>query len=473
MKYNKITPQIIDELIEIVGERNVIYDNENLEQYSHDEIAEKVYAHMPEVALKPSSEEEISKIMKLANKYLIPVTPRGAGSGLSGGAVPQYGGIVISTEKMNKILEIDKENLMIVVEPGVVTNEINDAVKEDGLFYAGYPMSVESCYVGGNIAENAGGGKAVKYGVTGRYIYGLDVVTPTGEIAHLGGKRVKDVAGYDLIHLMIGSEGTLGIFTKIYIKLMPLPKETIDLLVLFKDIDSAISMVPKIMTFGKVIPTSIEFMDAASFENSCKYLNENISSEGSGAMLLIELDGNSKDELDNESEIIGNLCMDNGAIDVYIADNATTSERMWKIRRNITDAWKQTNPHVVLDDVVVPVSKIPECMRKMQELSKKYDIPIPCYGHAGDGNLHPNPHKNPNSTLDEWYEKIPRLMSDIYKLCADLGGSVTGEHGIGNKKKPYLKFVLEPVQIEMTKRIKKALDPNLILNPGKIVDICD
>ena len=473
MSYNKITPEIVKELEEIVGANNVIYDDQGgLKLYSHDEISEKdYYSHLPDVVVKPSTEEEISKIMKLANQYLFPVTPRGAGSGLSGGAVPECGGVVLSTEKMNKIVEIDRENLMVVVEPGVITNEISNAIKEYGLFYPGYPMSHESCCIGGNVAENAGGGKAIKYGVTSRYLYGLDIVTPTGDIVHLGGKRVKDVASYDLIHLMVGSEGTLGIFTKMILKLLPLPKEKIDMLLLFPDVKSAISMVPKIMTLGRIIPTSIEFMDALAFQNSCQYLKEEIQTKGAGAMLLVELDGNSQDELYEESETVCNLCTENGAIDAFLADDARTADKFWRIRENIAVANKWiSDEHVVSDDVVVPVSRIPECVAQMQKLSEKYKIPIPCYGHAGDGNLHPNPYKNPDSTLEEWYEKIPKLMADIYKICVDLGGSVTGEHGIGNKKKPYLKYMLEPTEIQMIKSIKKALDPNLVLNPGKIVD---
>ena len=469
MIYNKVTFEVINELIEILSSKNIIYDNfEAMEQYSHDEVAEKSYAHMPEVVVKPSTAEEISKIMKLANKYKIPVTPRGAGSGLSGGAIPVNGGIVLSLEKMSRILEIDKKNLIAVVEPGVVTNDINNLVKEDGLFYAGYPMSVETCYIGGNVAENAGGGRAVKYGVTGRYIYGLEVVTPTGEIVHLGGKRMKDVTGYDLIHLMVGSERTLGIFTKIYIKLMPLPQANVSLLVLFKDIESAIKLVPKIMTFGRIIPTSIEFMDELSFKASCEYLNEKIPFEKSGAMLLIELDGNSKKELEGQYEIIGNLCTENGAIEVYIADNATTSERVWKIRRNIAEAWKLMSPHQSLEDVVVPISEIPKFLTKIKELSKKYNILIPCYGHAGDGNLHPTPIKNPKFKMDEWYEKLDALLLELYKTAIELGGTISGEHGIGSKRNKYISMALEPAQIEIMKKIKKAFDPNLILNPGKI-----
>ena len=469
MKYNKITSEIIDELVKILGAKNVIYDDiEAMEKYSHDEVAEKSYAHMPEVVIKPSTAKEIAKIMKLANKHKIPVTPRGAGSGLSGGAIPVNGGILLSIEKMNKIIEIDKKNLMAIVEPGVVTNEINNLVKDDGLFYAGYPMSVETCYIGGNVAENAGGGRAVKYGVTGRYIYGLEVVTPTGEILHLGGKRMKDVTGYDLIHLMVGSEGTLGIFTKIYIKLLPLPQANVNLLVLFKDIENAITLVPKIMTFGRIVPTSMEFMDELSFKTSCEYLNEKIPFEKAGAMLLIELDGNSKKELEGQYETIGNLCMENGAIEVYVADNATTSERIWKIRRNIAEAWKLVSPHQSLEDVVVPISEIPIFLKKIKELSEKYDIPIPCYGHAGDGNLHATPIKNPKFAMDEWHKKLDALLPELYKAAIELGGTISGEHGIGSKRNQYISMALEPAQIEMMKKIKKALDPNLVLNPGKL-----
>jgi len=468
--YNKLTPEIVEELIGIVGSNNVIYGNPDaLEAYSHDEVAEKHYAHLPEAVVKPSSAEEIAQIMKLANNYKIPVTPRGAGSGLSGGAVPVYSGIVLSVERMNRILEIDRENLVVVVEPGVVTNEINNAVKEYGLFYAGYPMSVETCYIGGNVAENAGGGRAVKYGVTGRYVIGLEVVTPTGDIVHLGGKVMKDVTGYDLIHLMVGSEGTLGIFTKIYLKLMPLPQAKVDLLVLFEDTDTAIKIVPKIMTFGRIIPTSIEFMDDLSFKAACRNLNEKIPFEEAGAMLLIELDGNSKTELEEQYEIIGNLCMENGAIEVYVADNATTSERIWRIRRNIAEAWKQFSPHQSLEDVVVPISDIPTFIKRVREISEKYDIPIPCYGHAGDGNIHATPIKKPELSMEEWHKKLKALLTELYMIVKELGGTISGEHGIGSKRKDYLPMVLEPQHMEMMRVIKKALDPNLILNPGKII----
>ena len=343
-QYNKITNDILTRLEEIVGKQYVVSDSEKMEPYSHDEIAEKEYANMPDVVVKPETAEEIADIVRLANEKRIPVTPRGAGSGLSGGAVPVYGGILLSVERMNRILEIDEQNMMVVVEPGVVTNEINEKIKDYGLFFAGYPMSLETCFIAGNVAENAGGGKAIKYGVTERYIMGLEFVTPTGEIIEVGGKRMKDVTGYNIRMLMVGSEGTLGIITKVIIKLLPLPKASVDLLVLFPDVQSAIAMVPRIMTEGGIIPTAIEFMDQLSVHTSCEYLNEKIPYQKAGAMLLIEVDGTDEKVVEIEYDTIGNLLMEGGAQEVYVADNYTTQERLWSVRRNIAEAFKVGQP---------------------------------------------------------------------------------------------------------------------------------
>ncbi|MCD4831406.1 MAG: FAD-binding protein [Anaerohalosphaeraceae bacterium] len=469
--YNPVTNQIIDELKEIVGEKYIIYgDEEKLEAFSHDEVAEVAYSHMPEVVIRPSTAKEIAAIMKLANRENIPVTPRGAGSGLSGGAVPIYGGIVLSVDRMNKIIEIDRDNMMITVEPGVVTNEINEYIKDDGLFYAGYPMSLETCYIGGNVAENAGGGKAIKYGVTGRYVTGMEVVTPTGEIVQFGGKLVKDVTGYNLIQLMVGSEGTLGIFTKIILKLIPLPKSSVDLLCLFKTAEDAIAAVPKIMTTGGIIPTAIEFMDKTSVQAACEYLNESIPYQKAGAMLLITVDGASVEQVEQEYEAIGQLCLDGGAIEVYVADNFTTSERIWKVRRNIAEAFKVVSPHQSLEDIVVPIAAIPEMVLGLQELSERYNCSIPCYGHAGDGNLHATPVMNPEWSLEKWRKTLPDILLNMYKLTAKLGGAISGEHGIGHKRKKELSMFVSQDYLNMIRAIKFALDPQNVLNPGKIFD---
>jgi glycolate oxidase len=469
--YNPVTARIAEELQKIVGQRYVVFgDAEKLEPYSHDEVAEKEYAHMPEALVRPVSSEEIAAILKLANREKIPVTPRGAGSGLSGGAVPIYGGIVLLLDRMNRILEIDRANLMITVEPGVVTNEINQVLKEAGLFFAGYPMSLESCFIGGNVAENAGGGKAVKYGVTSRYVTGLEVVTPTGEIVQLGGKLVKDVTGYNLIGLMVGSEGTLGIFTRIILKLLPLPKANVDLLILFKTAEEAIAAVSKILS-GGATPTAIEFMDQSAFRTSCEYFNETFPYHQAGAMLLITVDGMDLNQVEREYEKIGEACLAAGAIEVYVADNYRTSERFWKIRRNIAEAFKAFSPHQSLEDIVVPTANIAKMVTGLMELSRKWDCPIPCYGHAGDGNLHATPVMNPQWTLKEWHEKIPLILTDLYKLAKDLGGTISGEHGIGHKRKKYMPLVVQNEYLALVRAIKRALDPNNILNPGKIFDL--
>jgi len=471
IRYNRVTPQMVEELKKIVGERYVVFgDPEKLEPYSHDEVAEKEYAHMPEALIRPVSAEEIAAVMKLANREKIPVTPRGAGSGLSGGAVPIHGGIVLLMDRMNRILEIDRENMMITVEPGVVTNEINQVLKESGLFYAGYPMSLETCFVGGNVAENAGGGKAVKYGVTSRYVLGLEMVTPTGDIVQLGGKLVKDVTGYNMIGLMVGSEGTLGIFTKVILKLLPLPKANVDLLVLFKTPEEAIAAVSRVLSSG-AMPTAIEFMDQSAFTTSCQYLNETIPYHQAGAMLLITVDGMDSIQVEREYEEVGEVCLAAGAIEVYVADNYTTSERIWKVRRNIAEAFKVFSPHQSLEDIVVPTAQIARMVSGLIDLSKKWGCPIPCYGHAGDGNLHATPVMNPEWTLEEWHGKVPQIVTDMYKLTKDLGGTISGEHGIGHKRKKYMPLVVGEAYLGMARSIKRALDPNNVLNPGKIFDV--
>lgn len=471
--YQKVSREVIDELKQIVGEEHVLLDDpERMEMYSHDEVADKDYAHMPEVVVRAGSTEDVSRIVKLANREMIPVTPRGAGSGLSGGAVPALGGILLSTERMNRILEIDKENLIAVLEPGVITNEFNNEVQNDGLFFAGYPMSLEVCYIGGNVAENAGGGRAIKYGVTGRYILGLEVVLPTGEVATFGGKLAKDVTGYNMVQLMVGSEGTLGIFTKIYVKLLPLPKAKIDMMALFEDVQAAIDVVPLIMTEMRIIPTGIEFMDRLSLETSCEFLGEKKEKyKNAGAFLIIELDGNEMESVRNQCLDIGDLCLDHGAIDAFVAEGPADQEKIWKVRRHVAEAFKAISPVQSLEDIVVPVSRIPALIPELQRISETFGVIIPCYGHAGDGNLHATIVKRPEDTMEHWKELLPRVLEELYKTTRQLGGTISGEHGIGHKRKPYLPLVLDAAEIEAMKNIKRALDPHNVLNPGKIFDM--
>jgi len=471
-KYTAITLEIADQLRKIVGDQYVVYaDEEKLEPYSHDEVPDRTYAHMPECLVRPGSSEEIAEIVKLANREHFSVTPRGAGSGLSGGAVPVHGGVVLLFDRMNRILELDPDDMMIVVEPGVITNVINETVAEHGLFYAGYPMSLETCTIGGNVAENAGGGKAVKYGVTSRYVTGLEVVTPTGQIVELGGKVVKDVTGYNMIQLMVGSEGTLGIFTKITLRLLPLPKASVDLLVLFKSVADAVAVVPRVQTASGVIPTCVELLDRPAFTLSCEYLNEELDCQDAEAMLIITLDGPDVEQIEQQYEGIGEMCMESGAIEVYVADNTTTSERIWKIRRNVAEAYGLISPHQANEDLVVPISGIPKLLRAMKELSKKYGIHVPAYGHAGDGNLHTRIVKDPDMPMDEWRSKLPELLKELHAVASGLGGRLSGEHGIGHKRKDAMGRFVSDAYLDMLRAIKRALDPNNILNPGKIFDL--
>ena len=467
--YRPVTLAVATQLRAIVGERHVIYGApERMLDYAHDEVAGDEHARMPEAVVKPDTAAEIAEIMRLANREHIPVTPRGAGSGLSCGAVPVYGGILLSLERMNCILEIDRENMVVVVEPGVVTNDINEAVQEYGLFYAGYPMSVETCFVGGNVAENAGGGRAIKYGVTGRYVLGLEVVLPTGEIVQLGGKRVKDVTGYDLLHLMVGSEGTLGIFTRIILRLLPLPKARAVLLIPFADVPTAIGAVPRIMTQGRIIPTSVEFMDRLAVQTAYDHIGERPPHPDIGAMLLIEVDGYSESQVEAEYNTIVDLCLEAGALDVYVGNTPPAERRIWRPRQDMAEAFKTVCPVQSLEDIVVPLAQIPNLMPELEHLSQQYDVLIPCYGHAGDGNLHATIVKRPETSMDEWQAKLPVILADLYKVVARLGGTISGEHGIGSKRAHYLPLVMDPTLIALQRRIKRLFDPLNILNPGKI-----
>ena len=467
-EYNQVTESIAQELIGIFGAANVYYnDAERLEPYAHDEAA-GCATRVPEAVVRPKSAEEISQLMKLANREKIPVTARGAGSGLSGGAVPIHGGIVLDCCRMNHILDVDKANMTVTVEPGVITSEINEMLRPHGLFYAGYPMSLETCTIGGNVAENAGGGKAVKYGVTGRYVLGLEMVSPTGDIVMLGGKLVKDVSGLNLLQLMIGSEGILGVFTKIILKLLPLPKASVDMLCLFNSIGEAIGAVPKIMTEGGVIPTAVEFMDKLSFQTACQYLNETLPCQDSGAMLLITIDGADAAQVEHDYDVIGEQCLKAGATQVYVADTKANSERIWRIRRSVAEAFKVFSPNQSLEDIVVPIASIPDMSAAIDRISKKYGVLIPCYGHAGDGNLHATPVMPPEWTLEKWQETLPALLMDLYAETIALGGHISGEHGIGHKRKKYMLKLADKGFLTMMQAVKNCLDPNGILNPGKI-----
>ncbi|HNY10311.1 MAG TPA: FAD-binding oxidoreductase [Candidatus Wallbacteria bacterium] len=460
--YNKVGLKIIDELKVISGEKNVITDSEKLENYSHDELLDQRYMKTPEVVVLPETPEEISKIVKMAVRENIPVIPRGAGTALTSASIACLGGIVVSLEKMNKILEIDAGNMFMVTEPGVRTGDVQEAAREKGFLYAGDPCSGESSFIGGNVATNAGGNKAVKYGTTRKQVYGVEIVTAKGEIVTLGGKCMKDSTGYSLVNLIIGSEGTLGIITKIYLKLMPLPKESLDLLIVFPDLAAAIGVVPKIMMAG-ISLTCIEFMDNEVVRNCEKFIRESLPHSDRGNYIIIKLEGASMDALEEESLKIDEICSANGAIETLVAD----SGKIWKARKAFAEADRASSLVFSAEDIVVPLAKIPEAVKEITMMAKRYGMTVHCAGHAGDGNIHAHILKE-TMPDNEWNEKLHSLQDELYKLIYSLGGKLSGEHGIGYKRVALMEKFANPVELEMMKAIKKALDPNLILNPGKI-----
>lgn len=465
--YKPVTPQIVEALREIAGPDDVFFgpqDAERLEPYAHDETVG--LRAEPEAVVRVTSASQVSDILKLAQRERVPVIPRGAGYGLSGGSVATHGGIVLSTEKMDRILEIDQENLMVVVEPGVITGDIHRAVEEKGLFYPPDPASLDSCSIGGNIAENAGGPRAVKYGVTRHFVCGLEVVLPSGQIITCGGKLVKNVTGYDLIQLLIGSEGTLAIVTKIILRLIPLPQVQIDLLVPFDDFEAAGDTVSDIIAH-RIVPTTIEFMERDSILAVEKLLEKEIPYNDAAAQLLIKLDGNHREAVDADFYVVGELCMEHGARDVLVARDSRTRDRLWEARRSIIDALNHASPVNHMEDVVVPRAELPSLLKGIKAIAAQHDVRIVNFGHAGDGNVHVNVLKDDIPDA-RWDALVPLVSEGIYRTALALGGMITGEHGIGATRRRYLPLALEEAQIEVMWRIREAFDPHRILNPGKI-----
>jgi glycolate oxidase len=463
--YNKVTSEIIQELERIVSPENVIVGGEAMEPYTHDETVG--LSADPEVVVQVISAQQVSEVFKLAQRERIPVTPRGGGYGLSGGAVAVQGGIVMSMTRMNRILEIDKENLMVTVEPGVFTGDIHRAVEAEGLFYPPDPASMDSCTIGGNVAEGAGGPRAVKYGVTKDFVCGLEAVLPSGEIIRSGGKLVKNVTGYNLVQLLIGSEGTLAVVTQIILRLLPLPKVQVDLLVPYDSFQEAADTVSAIVA-ARIVPATIEFMERDSVLAAEKLLEKEMPYNDAAAHLLIQLDGNNQEAVDADFETVGDLCLDHGARDVLVARDRHTRDRLWEARRMIIESLKHESPVNHMEDVVVPRAQIPALLKGVKTLAAEHDVRIVCFGHAGDGNVHVNVLKD-DLAMDQWEALVPVVSEAIYKLALPLGGTLTGEHGIGVTRRKYLHMALEEAQIDVMRRVKAAFDPDMILNPGKIL----
>lgn len=461
--YKKIDKKDIDYLISLCGKDRVFTKDEINEDFSHDELAGiKKY---PDILVNAINTEEVSKIMKYAYENNIPITPRGQGTGLVGGSVAINGGIMLNLSEMNKILELDEENLTLTVEPGVLLMEISKYVEDKELFYPPDPGE-KSATIGGNINTNAGGMRAVKYGVTRDYVRGLEVVLPNGEIMNVGGKVVKNSSGYSIKDLIVGSEGTLGIVTKAILKLLPLPKKAISLLVPFPDLEMAIETVPKIIK-SKVIPTAIEYMVKDVILDSEEFLGKKFPDSSSDAYLLLTFDGNSKEEIENAYEGVAHICLESGALDVLISDTSERQESIWTARGAFLEAIKASTTEMDECDVVVPRNKIAEFVKYAQELETKFDIRIRSFGHAGDGNLHIYVLRDELSQKD-WKEKLNNVFEAMYCKANELGGMVSGEHGIGYAKKPFLQESMGEDTMELLKSIKKAFDTKNILNPGKV-----
>lgn len=450
---------------DIVNDEQMTLHPEDMTDYETDESRMR-FEHALCV-VKPENAQQISRIMKICDRERIIVIPRGLGTGLSGGAIPIKPSVIMSLERMNRIIEIDEENLMATVQPGVITGQLQEAVENRGLFYPPDPASLETCSIGGNIAESSGGPRAVKYGTTRDYVRGLELVTAQGDIMHFGGKIKKDATGYNIKDLIIGSEGTLGIVTEITLSLLPKPLYDTDLLVPFDSMDDAARTVSDIIK-AKIIPSTIEFMEERALEVAYRLLGSKMTVREGKAHLLISIDGNYNDIIERDAEQIGELCMSNNARDVYVASNRTFKENLWKARRSLHDAVVDMSLEMEREDVVVPPSKLPALIRRMKELEEQYGIMIIVFGHAGDGNVHINILKTrENETA---YDKhLKTLVEEILKTAVGLGGKLSGEHGIGIFKKQYMHLVFSEEQISLMKRIKSAFDPNNILNPYKVI----
>jgi len=461
--YKKIDNTDLEYLRSIAPGR-VFFGDEINEDYSHDELSGT--NHAPEVLIKVLSTEEVSSVMKYANENKIPVVVRGSGTGLVGGSVAVHGGIMLETTQMNHILELDSENLTVTVEPGVLLMELSAFVEENDLFYPPDPGE-KSATIGGNISTNAGGMRAVKYGVTRDYIRGLTVVLPTGEIVKLGGKIVKNSTGYNLLGLISGSEGTLGIVTEAILKLLPLPAYTVSLLIPFGNMDSALDAVPEIIK-SKHMPTAIEYMSRETILFAENYLGKRFPDTASDAYLLLTFDGESEQHVQSELDSVADLCLELGAIDAYIVDTDERKKSVWSARGAFLEAIKASTTEMDECDVVVPRNKVAEYIKYTHALAKELDIRIPSFGHAGDGNLHIYICRD-NLNDKDWEEKLALAFDKMYSKAAELKGLVSGEHGIGYAKREYMQSLYGDDILDLMRRIKLSFDPNMILNPDKVV----
>ncbi|OHR70854.1 glycolate oxidase subunit GlcD [Bacillus sp. HMSC76G11] len=456
-----ITEEILHRLKNIMdSEVRILMEKADLVSYSYDA---SFGTYFPELVLQPTSTEEVVGIVKLANEYMIPIYPRGTGTSLSGGPLPVHGGIVLDFSKWNQKLVIEPEDTIAIVSPGVITADIDREAKDYGLMYPPDPSSSHVSTIGGNLAENAGGPRGLKYGVTKDYVLGLEVVTPEGEIIRTGGRTIKNVTGYDLTKLIVGSEGTLGIITEATLQLVPRPHSSQTIMVIFDDIVDAGHAISSVLTSG-ILPSKMEIMDQASIIAVEEYQPIGLPVDVD-AIILIELDGHPL-AIKDESELVKRVCLEVGARDVEIAKNDVEAAKLWKARKLVSPAIVRKKPTKISEDATIPRSKIPEMFKRLQEIKAKYQIDLVVFGHAGDGNLHPNIITDKQDK--EEMKRVEKAVEEIFTTAIELGGTLSGEHGIGTMKAPFMEMELGEAGVDMMKRMKKAWDPNNILNPGKI-----
>jgi len=465
MKFSNITNELINSLIEIVGKDYCSINQDIIDIHSHDETEDLNFP--PEIVVKPYSSKEVSEIMKLATTYNIAVTPGGARTGLSGGALCVYGGIALSMERFNKIVKIDEENLQVIVQSGVITQELQEAVQEKGLYYAPDPASRGTCFIGGNISENSGGPRAVKYGVTKDFVLNLEVVLPNGEIINTGANTLKNSTGYNLTQLMVGSEGTLGIVTQATLKLIPYPKHNMLMLIPFSSAEKACEAVSSIFKAG-LTPSAMEFMERDAIEWTMDFTKESPIQlkDNEQAHLLIEVDGNDTEVLFKECEIIASVVEQFDCGEIMFAETEAQKDALWFLRRRVGEAVKATSVYKE-EDTVVPRYQLPKLLKGVKEIGEKYGFKSVCYGHAGDGNLHINIIKGDMSEGD-WNHELTKGIRELFELTISLGGTLSGEHGIGYVQKQYMDIAFNEMELGLMKGIKKVFDPKGILNPGKI-----
>ena len=463
--YEQMQNQHIEALKRIVGTEHVLTSAEELHCYSYD--ATPGFSHMPDVVVIPGTTEEVAKVLALANSEKIPVYTRGSGTNLSAGTIPTKGGIVLLMTRMNQIMEIDTENLVAVAQPGVIVSDLNKAVETYGLIYPPDPGTVTTATLGGTVSENAGGLRGLKYGVTKHYVMGLEVVLASGQVMNVGGKNVKDVSGYDMTKLFTGAEGTLGVITKIIVKLVPAPEAKKSMMAIFKNLDNAGNAIAAIIA-AKIIPATLEIMDNPTIRTVEDYAKVGLPVDAE-AVLLIEVDG-IPEVVEKEAAKVLEVLTTNKADEVRQAKDAAERDKIWAARRAALPALAKLRPTTFVEDATVPRNKVPEMIRAVNEIAKKYNVTIGTFGHAGDGNMHPTIVCDIRD--EEEMSRVYKAMDEIFGTAIKLGGTLSGEHGIGLGKLKYMEDQFGPVAMEAMRNIKRALDPNLILNPGKLVGEC-